>query len=152
MKTRVVLSLVVVLGVALLTTSAGQAAPVISRQHFEFPVAINDCGVSTLELSIDAFNLVQFTTLPNGTVLGTNTTVDRGTGLDQSSGVTYTFVDRFTQGILLGPDQRFVSTAERTLVISSSSGGLLARADTHTTVLPNGEAVSDFNVQFVRCR
>jgi hypothetical protein len=151
MKTRAVLLVATAFVVSLLMPSVARAAPVITRSHFDFPVVINDCGIGTLDLSIDTFNLVQLVSTPTGGLLGTVTTVDSGSGRDPATGVTYGFLDRFTQTTLLSIGQPFVDTAERTLRITGGSGGLLARAIVHTTVLPTGEAVSDINVQFIRC-
>ena len=147
------LRLPVVLGalIALLAPATVQAAPVISREHFEFSVRVDDCGIGTLNISIDALNLVNLTSSPDGSLRGQFTTVDRGTAFDPVSGVTYRFVDRFTQGIHIRSDQPFVNTAERTLVITSGQGGILSRALVRTTVLPDGTVVSDMDVHFIRC-
>jgi hypothetical protein len=151
MKMKAGLPVAVALVISLLTPSAGHAAPVISRSHLDFPVVIDECGIGTLDLSIDAFNLVQLASTADGGLRGTFTTVDRGTGVDAATGATYRFVDRFTQTALLRLDQPFVNTAERTLRVTGSAGGILARAVVHNTVLPSGEVRSDLNVQYVRC-
>ena len=147
------LRLPVVVGalIALLAPATVQAAPVISREHFDFSVRVDDCGIGTLNLSIDAFNLVNLTSSPDGSFRGEFTTVDRGTAFDPVSGVTYRFVDRFTQAIHIRTDQPFVNTAERTLVITGGQGGILSRALVQTTVLPDGSVVSDVDVQFILC-
>jgi hypothetical protein len=139
------------LGLVLLIPATSQAQPVVSRAHFEFSVRVDDCGIGTLDLSIDAFNLVNLVSSPDGTLHGTFTTVDVGTGFDAASAITYRFVDRFTQAITIRADQPSVETAERTLVITGGTGGLLARGVVHSTVQPDGTVVSDVNLQFVRC-
>ena len=148
---RLRFSVVVGALIALLAPATVQAAPVISREHFEFSVRVDACGIGTLNLSIDAFNLVNLTSSPDGSSRGTFTTVDTGTAFDPVSGVTYRFVDRFTQAIHIRSDQPFVNTAERTFVITSGHGGLISRGLVHTTVLPDGSVVSDVDLQFVRC-
>lgn len=147
------LRLPVVVGalIALLAPATVQAAPVISREHFEFSVRVDDCGIGTLNVSIDAFNLVNLTSSPDGSLRGQFTSVDRGTAFDPVSGVTYRFIDRFTQSIHIRSDQPFVNTAERTLVITGGQGGILSRALVRMTVLPDGSVASDLDVQFIRC-
>ena len=153
MPTRLVLiAVLAALGLGILMPATSQAQPVVSRAHFEFPVTVNDCGIGTLDISINAFNLVNLVTSPDGALRGTFTTVDVGTGFDAGTGLTYRFVDRFTQAITTRADQPSVETAERTLVITGAEGGLLARGIVHSTVQPDGSVVSDINLQFVRCR
>jgi len=152
MQRRLVLiSVLAALGFVLVMPATSQAQPVVSRAHFEFSVRVDDCGIGTLDLSIDAFNLVNLVSSPDGTFRGTFTTVDVGTGFDAGSGITYRFVDRFTQAISTRADQPSVETAERTLVITGGGGGLLARGLVHSTVQPDGSVVSDVDLHFVRC-
>jgi hypothetical protein len=152
MRRRLVsIGVLAVLGFVLAMPAMSQAQPVISRAHFEFPVRVDDCGIGTLDLSIDAINLVNLVSSPDGTFRGTFTTVDVGTGFDAVSGITYHYVDRFTQAIVVRADQPSVETAERTLVITGGEGGLVARGVVHSTVQPDGSVVSDLDLHFVRC-
>jgi hypothetical protein len=147
------LRLSVIIGalIALLVPASVQAAPVISREHFEFPVRVDECGIGTLNVSLDAFNLVNATAPPDASFLAVFATVDKGTAVDPVSGATYQFLDRFTQAAVFRSDQPSVNTAERTFAITGGQGGIVVRAVVHTTVLPDGSVTSDVDVRFLRC-
>jgi hypothetical protein len=150
---RKVLSLGVLaaVGLVLATPATSHSQPVVSRAHFEFPVTVDDCGIGTLDLSIDVFSLENLVSSPDGTLRSKFTVVDVGTAFDAGSGITYRFVDRFTQEVVIRGEQPTVETAERTLVISSGAGGLVARGVVHSTIQPDGNVVSDVDLHFVRC-
>jgi hypothetical protein len=148
---------VVIAAVAMVSLVPGVATasePSTSRSHWEFPVRIDSCGIGTLNLSIEQFTQVHLWTASNGTVRWHWTDVDLGTGVDPATGITYRFVDRFSQtgSMPIPSDRPLIDTAERTLVISGGEGGLVARGLNHLTLLPDGTAVSDVSVHFVRCR
>lgn len=135
--------------VVLLASSSGvaNAAPVMTRTHLEFAVPVNECGLTTLDLSIDKISIVNV-----GPSVTTFTTIDQGIAVDRTTGEQFRFVDRSTQAIRVEADKPTVNTAQRTLVITGSSGTtLVVHAFVHRTILPDGTTTSETNLQFVRC-
>jgi hypothetical protein len=139
--------------VSLMPGLAAAATPGTERSHQEFSIRVDDCGIGWLNLSIDSFTQTHFWDSPDGTKRYHWTGVDLGTGLDPATGITYRFIDRFTQtGSVTTQDRTWTTTAERTFVLNGGDGGLVARGLNHLTVLPGGTVRSEVSLQFGRCR
>ena len=151
MRIRIIPLLLAITTLTVLIAPSASAAPVITRSHFEFPVRVDDCGLTTLDLAIDKTQIVNTSTV-NGELFYKLTIVETGVAIERMTGETFRFVDRFTQLVKLRNDQPSVNTAERTIVIVGAGGsGLVGRGLVRTTILPDGTITSEVDLHFVRC-
>jgi hypothetical protein len=119
-------------------------APSTTRAHFEFEVRVDDCGIGTLDVSIDVVS----TTKETDNKIMFNV-VDTGTAIDSATGTRYQLVDRFTQAFVVTQGV-IVQVAERTFLLVGPSGGIVSRGLVQFTIRPNA-SISDFDLQFVEC-
>jgi hypothetical protein len=144
---RIVVTAALVGTLSAIAGPASAAAPVVSREHFDFPVEIDACGIGTLNLSIDARNMVSITDSRAHL-----TTLDNGSGWDAATGLEYHFVNGFSQEMTFPTRGPAVNTASTRFVISSATnGGVVAHAFVHTTVHADGTTTSDVSFQSVTC-
>jgi hypothetical protein len=136
--------LAAVLGILAAAAPTAASAPTVTRTHLEYTLPVDDCGITTLDFTV---NLVYVDGLTGPRSL--TVSVRSGTAVDEATGQTYRVVDAFTQVLRSG--YMYVETAQGTLIFVNATGGLVARGVVHITILPDGTLASDAALHFVRC-
>lgn len=120
-------------------------APSIAHGYVEFEARIDDCGIGTIQLSIDAVSITNET----GNHVSFNV-LNTGTAIDTITGDRYRLVDHSTQVLVITQAAVTAQVAERAFLLVGTSGGLLSRGLVLLTIGPDG-SISDFELQFVKC-